>query len=100
MKVYATGVKPSRQPTFIMSIAPAATTRGDVPSNWVDDKNNPVQFNVEFKFGEAEVEDSLGKYLVENGLVRRSRLVLPRELSDDELLDAQLRQLHASPDGG
>jgi hypothetical protein len=99
MKVYTTGTKPARQPSFIMSIAPAATVSGDVPSNWVDDKNNPVQFNIEFKFGEAEVEDGLGKYLVENGLVRLSRLVLPRELSDEELMDAQLRQLHA-PHGG
>jgi hypothetical protein len=94
MKVYIAGEKPARQASFIMSIAPAATTSGEVPSNWVDDKNNPVQFNIEFIRGEAEVEDSIGRYLLENELARKSRLILPRELNDDELLALQLQQPH------
>lgn len=95
MKVYATGEKPSRQPSFLMSVAPAATARNEeVPSHWVDDKNNPVQFNVEFKFGVAEVADDIGHYLIANQLAQRSRLILPRQLNDDELLALQLNQPH------
>lgn len=98
MKVYTTGEKPSRQPSFTMSVAPAATAHNEeVPAHWVDDKNNPVQFNIEFKFGEAEVEDGLAKYLIANGYAKRTRLLLPREVSDDELLAMQLQQ---QPSGG
>lgn len=97
MKVYATGEKPSRQPSFVMCIAPASTARNEeVPAHWVDDKNNPVQFNVEFKYGVAEVEDDIGRYLIKNELARRSKMILPREMSDDELLALQLQQ----PQGG
>lgn len=79
MKVYTTGEKPSRQSSFIMSVAPAATAvNQEVPGHWVDDKNNPVQFTIEFKYGEAEVEDGLARYLLEQGLVKKSRLRLPR----------------------
>lgn len=79
MKVYILGEKPRNQPSFIMCIAPAATvTQQEVPASWVDGDNKPVQFNIEFKFGEAEVEDSIGRYLVESGLVRKTKLFLPR----------------------
>jgi hypothetical protein len=99
MKVYATGEKPSRQPVFLMSVAPAATVRNrEVPAHWVDDNNNPVQFNIEFKYGAAEVEDDIGQYLVDSELARRTRLILPRQLNDDELADLQLRQ--QEPHGG
>jgi len=78
MKVYYPGEKAQRQPSFVMSVAPAATVQNqEVPRDWVDDLNNPVQFNVEFVYGVAEVPDELGRYLIENDLVRKTQLVLP-----------------------
>ncbi len=78
MKVYLTGEKARRQASFVMSVAPAATVHNqEVPAHWVDDKNNPAQFNIEFIYGEAEVEDSIAKYLLEQGLVKRTALILP-----------------------
>jgi hypothetical protein len=78
MKVYLTGEKARRQPVFFMSVAPAATVSNhEVPAHWVDDQNKPVQFNIEFAFGEAEVEDSIARYLLEHELVKKSKLLLP-----------------------
>lgn len=80
MKVYHAGEKVRNQSSFIMSVAPAATVQNqEVPAHWVDDKNNPVQFTIEFKFGAAEVDDSIARYLLENELVRRSPLLLPTD---------------------
>lgn len=78
MKVYHLGEKARRQKVFIMSVAPAADMRNqEVPSDWVDGDNKPVQFNLEFNYGEAEVEDSIAKYLVDKNLCVRTRLHLP-----------------------
>ena len=78
MKVYLAGEKPRAQPSFIMCVAPAATAQNqEVPAHWVDDKNNPVQFNIEFVHGSAEVEDSIARYLLEQGLVKRTALIIP-----------------------
>jgi hypothetical protein len=78
MRVYTTGEKTSRQKSFIMCINPAAHLAGqEVPSDWVDEKNNPVEFNIEFIYGEAHVSDSIGKYLVKHGMAARSKLIIP-----------------------
>ena len=79
MRVYALGEKAAKQPSFIMNICPARHLegQGEMPSDWVDDKNNPIEFNVEFLYGRAEVSDSIGKYLVKHGLAKRTQLILP-----------------------
>lgn len=41
------------------------------------DKKKPMEFQVKFLFGQAEVDDTLGKYLVATGQAQKSRLVLP-----------------------
>jgi len=77
MKVYLAGEKARRQPSFIMSVAPAATVQNDeMPHHWFDN-GKPVQFNLEFIYGEAEVEDSIARYLLQEGLVKRTALILP-----------------------
>lgn len=86
MKVYLIAEKARRQPVFIMSIAPAADMPNqEVPADWVTDDNKPVQFNLNFEFGEAEVDDAIAKYLLERGMVKRTRLLLPRLEPLDEL---------------
>lgn len=81
MKIYCMGDKPSQQASFTMSIAPAAVVQNtEVPAHWVEqsgDKIVPVQFNIEFIYGVAEVEDSLAKFLLQHGLAKRSRLIVP-----------------------
>ena len=83
MHVFATGAKAVKQKSFIMSICPAKHLegQGEMPSDWVDDKNAPLEFNVEFVFGKADVPDSIGKYLVKHQLAKKSRLILPELLT-------------------
>lgn len=59
-------------------VSPAAHLRGqEVPAHWVDDKNNPIQFEILFQQGKAEVDDEMGNYLVKTGQAQKSRLILP-----------------------
>ena len=82
MKVYATGEKAAVQKSYIISICPAKHLEGqEVPSDWVDDKNVPLEFNVEFVYGAAEVSDSIGKYLIKHQMAKRSKLILPELLT-------------------
>ncbi len=64
-----------------MHICPAGDPRmkGEMPAEWVDDKNNPLTFQVEFRRGKAEVDDKIGKYLIDNGLARKTKLILPED---------------------
>lgn len=88
MKVYHPGEKCRKQASFIMAVAPAATAQNqEVPVHWVDDKNQPIQFMVEFQYGVAEVDDVMGRYLVEEGLVHKTKLLLPRMTSFAETLN-------------
>jgi hypothetical protein len=83
MKIFISGEKPRAQASFIMSVAPAATVQNEeVPAHWVHqegDKIVPVQFMIEFIYGEAEVEDSVARYLIEQGLAKKSNLLLPNQ---------------------
>jgi hypothetical protein len=83
MIVYAQGEKAVRQPSYLVSICPARHLegQGEMPSDWVNEKNEPVEFNVEFQFGRAEVPDSIGQYLVKHGIAKKSKLILPPHLA-------------------
>lgn len=74
---------PHKKSTHTMHISPAADPRikGEVPVDWVDDKNNPRTFQVHFYKGRAEVDDQIGNYLIETGLARKTKLIMPE---DDE----------------
>ncbi|MDR3473347.1 MAG: hypothetical protein P4M09_16935 [Devosia sp.] len=78
MKVYLPGTGAKNSRSHMLSVAPAADTRGEVPVDWVTADNEPVQFRIEFAYGAAEVDDRLGKYLIERGICRKTALVLPR----------------------
>lgn len=108
MKVYHAGTKVRRQKSFMMSVAPAADLgrNQEAQSDWVDRENNPVQFNIEFTYGEAEVDDSIGKYLIDKGYCLRTRLILPRleeaspELSPEEVEARAAEELARAGMGG
>lgn len=78
MKVYAVG---ERQQTGAQTlhICPAAHVgeKAACPLSWFTDEGEPMNFNVTFQNGEAEVEDSIGKYLLAYKLARKSRLIIP-----------------------
>ena len=72
---------PHKKATHTMHICPAGDPRmkGEMPTEWVDDKNNALTFQVEFRKGKAEVDDKIGKYLIDTGLARKTKLILPED---------------------
>ena len=73
MKVHAVG-KQRR-----LYVKPGTKPESD-PAEWYadEDKKEPIQFKIEFDAsGCAEVADSVGKYLIAQGMVRKSRLIIP-----------------------
>ena len=79
MIVYNTGSKAAAMPSFFMSVSPARHLEGRelASSDWVNDKNEPLDFQVEFKFGRAEVDKNLGEYMIKYGLASKSKLHIP-----------------------
>ena len=41
------------------------------------EKRTPKTFHVLFRYGKAEVEDALGRYMLATGLAQKTRLVIP-----------------------
>lgn len=78
MIVYTTGEKTAKQKSFFMHICPGRHLEGqELPSEWVDEKNEPVEFAVEFVYGKANVPDSVGKYLIKHQMAAKTRLIMP-----------------------
>lgn len=73
MQVYKPETR--KQASHLLFVAPGKTNP-DV-SNWKDGEGKPLMFKVEFKFGAATVTRQLGKYLINEGIAKRSRLILP-----------------------
>lgn len=69
-----------------MYVCPAGhhPNRADLPVEWVDNDNKPVTFQVEFTYGTAEVDDALGKYMLAERMVERSRLIVPGYFGGEE----------------
>lgn len=54
--------------------------KSDLPSDWYDNTEaqpKPIEFPVKFHYGQAEVDDVLGKYMVAHGFAEKSRLIIP-----------------------
>jgi len=76
--VYRTGGRDPQRASFTLFICPAAAMRkADCPSDWLDDKGAPRSFEVEFRFGRAEVPSNVGEYLIQQGLASKTRLIIP-----------------------
>ncbi len=61
-------------------VTPAADERGqplDGVSQFKSEDGVPLQFNIRFKDGRAEVDATLGQWLIKHGYARRTRLILP-----------------------
>ncbi len=58
-----------------MFVQPASDAQS---SEFVDkDTKRPIMFTVVFEYGKAEVRDSLGQYMLDRGMAKRSPLILP-----------------------
>ncbi len=49
----------------------------------------PTMFTVRFVDGVADVPSPLGKYMIDRGIARRSRIVLPQDMGADSLAIAR-----------
>lgn len=78
MKVYAAGER-QQVGSQTLHICPAAHVgeKAACPLTWFGEDGEPANFNVTFINGEAEVEDTIGKYLLAYKLARKSRLIIP-----------------------
>jgi hypothetical protein len=76
MIVYRTGAKEAQQAVFLMTVCPARHLEGqEMPHEWVNEKNEPIDMKVEFNYGRAEVPKQLGEYLIKYGLASRTKLI-------------------------
>lgn len=79
MKVYLHSDNAERSSRYPVHICPAGDTdfvkSADVLEEWRLADGQPRQFEIIFKNGVAEVETSLGKYMVARGIAAPSRLV-------------------------
>lgn len=82
MIVYLHG-SPDKLPveTHTLICAPAGHLPNDFAGkDWWDlsgERPRPLQKEVVFHYGEAEVTDEIGKYLVSTGQAQKTRLILP-----------------------
>lgn len=80
MHVYSTGHK-----NHTCYVAPARDERGeplDGASQWKSEDGEPLQYAVRFRDGRAEVDASLGQWLIRHGYAKRTRLILPAMFKD------------------
>lgn len=78
MKVYAAGERQQRG-AQTLHINPAAHIgeKAACPEEWFNEAGEPLNFNITFQDGVAEVTDPIGRYLVAHRLARKTRLILP-----------------------
>lgn len=81
MKVYVGG-KARDNARYTLHICPAADkeTGSEVPSEWVNDHNEPLTFNIDFFRGCADVPEHLGAYLIKRGLAKKTPFFHPDEI--------------------
>ncbi len=79
MRVYLHGSPDQPPPArHTLLVTPAAHLPGqEMPHEFVERDGSPRTFDILFEYGKAEVPDVLGKYLVENKLAEKTRLILP-----------------------
>ncbi len=81
MRVYY----PGERRNHTMYVAPAADPRftgGAIASDWLTEAGDPITFEVCFVDGAAKVPDSLGRYPIKTGQVKRTRLWTPPGFKD------------------
>jgi hypothetical protein len=110
MKVFLYSSSAEKAASYIVHASPAGDTdwdgySPDFPAAWTNRDGAPVRFEVDFKFGAAEVPDELGKYMVARGIAHSSRAARKiRQLFDragnaiTELFDSEGRRVDVRAD--
>ena len=73
MKIY---LPKYRDGLHTVSVAPAAIDATARVPEWQDEEGNPTSQTVTFRYGTAEVPDSLGRFLVAHGFAKKTRPLL------------------------
>jgi hypothetical protein len=78
MIIYSTAPNAHLHAAQKIYVKPGQNPESD-PVDWYEDeaKKKAIQFQVIFVHGKADVIDTLGKYLVAQGVAKKSRLALP-----------------------
>ena len=71
MKVYLDSLSPKH----VMFVTPG---REFPNSQWCHADGTPRMLSVEFKFGVAEVDRGLARYMIDKGFAKRSPIILPQ----------------------
>ena len=79
MNVYLHGSDGNPPPArHVVIMSPAAHLAGkELPHEFVEPDGKPRNFEITFVYGKAEVPDALGKYMIEQKLAEKTRLILP-----------------------
>ena len=78
MLIYNQGALTSLKPSFSIHVCPAADIVGEeCPADWLDEQDKPLNIEVEFRYGRAEVPSNLGAYLIRAGLAAKTQLIIP-----------------------
>jgi hypothetical protein len=78
MRIFLYSDSAEKAASYIVHAAPAGDTdwpgySPDMPAAWINRDGAPVRFEVDFKFGAAEVPDELGRYMVARGIAHSNR---------------------------
>jgi hypothetical protein len=105
MRIHYHGERAERSAHFPMWIAPAGDIKNvkpaDVLKEWTQADGSPKQIEIVFKYGVAEVDDAIGRYMVATGLAHRASIlrVIRQKLFNrngepiDEIFDSEGRPI-------
>jgi hypothetical protein len=79
MKIYLHSDNAERQAKYPVTIAPAAdklfVKPTECPKSWMQADGTPINFEINFAYGVADVDDEIGHYMVKRGIAHGSRML-------------------------
>lgn len=80
MKIYLHSESAEKSAQYPLIVSPAGdqefvTAEDAKNKGWFNAKGDAIQYQVDFVYGVAEVETSLGRYMVDRGLAHKSRII-------------------------
>jgi hypothetical protein len=76
MFVYLNGKKERRNPSHYLVVAPAMFPVADLtpPSDWIERDGSSTNIKIEFQYGCAKVDETLGRWLIATGHAERGNM--------------------------
>jgi hypothetical protein len=71
MIIFMHGDRAAKQASFPFSVNPGKSgfiAEDDLPNAWRDIDGSPKEFKLNFAFGQCEVDDMLGRWLIKHGM--------------------------------